>query len=211
MLLVVLIKPSSAQLDSDLVYWSFVTLNKNFDSGLRAQLITSQRFGDQLSDFNTNLVRLGIGYDLPARLKNISVWQGYDWFSYYGDNITHEHRIWQQVLHQKQIKKLTVINRTRLEERILEGQAEIVRLRHLVRADYRIKKKLRLIGGFEMFVNLNSNQEIDEVLDQNRLITGLGYDFNSNLALDFIYLLQHNNRDDDALNHTLVSNFVFNF
>ncbi len=204
-------KPSLAQLDSDLAYWSFVTLNKNFDSGLRVQLITSQRFADQLSDFNTNLLRSALGHNLPARLKNFSVWQGYDWFSYYGDNVTHEHRLWQQVLHQKQIKKLTLINRTRLEERILEGQGEMVRLRHLMRADYRIKKKLRLISGAEVFVNLNSNQVIDEVLDQNRLLTGFGYDFNSNIALDLIYMLQHNNRDDDALNHTLVSNLILNF
>jgi hypothetical protein len=205
----VAINPSLAQVESDLAYWSLVTLNKNYDSGLRFQLVTSQRFADQLSDFKTNLVRSSIGHDLPLRLKNFSIWQGYDWFSFYDDNISHEHRIWQQLLYQKQLKQMTLVSRTRLEERILEGQGEIVRLRHLIRADYRIKKKLRLIGGAEVFVNLNSNHLVDEALDQNRLITGLGLDINSQLALDLIYMLQHNNRDDDALNHTFVSNLIF--
>jgi hypothetical protein len=200
--------PALASVDTDLAYWNLITLNKNLNSKFRAQLITSQRWAELLSDFNTNLVRTGLGYNLT---NEISIWQGYDWFSFYDGEMTNEHRIWQQLLYQKNLGKWLIINRTRLEERLLEDNDAIVRLRNLSRVDYRLKQKLRLIAGAEIFVNLKTNDAIDEILDQNRLLTGIGYDVNSNVAIDLIYMLQHNNRDTDSLNHTVVSNLIFSF
>jgi hypothetical protein len=122
-----------------------------------------------------------------------------------------ENRIWQQIWHVKNFAKWRISNRTRLEERIFEHEGMLTRLRHQLRFDYKLKEKLRLISGAEIFVNLNSNERVDEVLDQNRLMAGLGYDFTENYSFEIVYMLQHNNRDNDNLGHIVVSNIIFNF
>lgn len=211
-LLLVGLLPACAVVENDLYAWSHITLNKDFENNFRWQLITSQRFGDQLDDFRVNLLRNGIGYNLPGSYKNISLWLGHDWFTYYGgESLEQENRIWQQILYINDCRKWRLTSRTRLEERIFEHEDMLTRLRQQLRADYKLTEKFRLIAGGEIFVNLNSNERVDEVLDQNRMNVGLGYDFTKNYSLDMLYMLQHNNRDIDSLNHTFVTNLILNF
>jgi hypothetical protein len=102
---------------------------------------------------------------------------GYLWLSSYaGENVINEHRIWEQLLVNNRYKRLTIINRARVEQRLFENLPNAgVRLRHMLKLNYPISKRIYATAQDELFVNANSVENGPQAgIDQNRIFAGIG-------------------------------------
>ncbi len=202
--------PAQAKTENDLSYWSFTTITLPITDKVRLLSQINPRLNDNLSNFDTLFLRNGIGYYLT---DNVSIWAGYDWFTNYNfDEVRHEHRPWQQIWITNNYKNLELQNRTRLEERIFNNSDVVTRLRHMLRLSlpFNKAKTWRYVAQEEFFLNFNSGSSGDSGYAENRIFLGLNRQFNDRLNLDFGYQLTHINRDDDLLNHTLLTNLYIN-
>jgi hypothetical protein len=142
--------------------------------------------------------------------KRLSLFAGYCWN--YIPNVPRENRPYQQISVTNQIKKLTIINRTRLEQRIFDHLNRVsVRARHMVRASYPIVGSYYGVVYEELFVNLNTVENGPQRgIDQNRFFVGAGKQIRRGLRGEIGYQLQYVNGSDqfdDQANHALLTNF----
>lgn len=152
------------------------------------------------------LVRPAVGYQV---LPNWSIWQGYAWTPKFNPYID-ENRSFQQSLVESTLADLSLDlkNRTRLEERWIEGSSGVaMRVRHLLRADYYpwADTPWSLAAYDEVFLNLNSPSGGPQTgFDRNRLFLGIHREMGSGLALEVGYLNQFVNSapgSPDLLTH----------
>jgi hypothetical protein len=165
------------------------------------------READGIGQLRQLLIRPALEYR-PS--DSLSIFAGYCWN--YQPHIPQEHRPFQQITATTRIKKLTLINRSRLEERIFENLSHAgVRARHMVRASYPIIGSVYGVVYDELFVNLNSVQNGPQRgIDQNRLFVGIGRQLHPKVRGEIGYQLQYVNRADefdDQANHTLLTQF----
>lgn len=207
--------------EQDLQQWDIVTLrtplspDKKWQGYLEVQPRMDLLNKNDQGYMAALLIRPAIGYQLN---RHVSVWQGYAWTPTYQPTFRNEHRIFQQLLLENKIKKLTLINRTRLEERFIENAGgTAVRGRHLLRFAYPLDKRQQWSAVIydEAFVNFNSPPRGPQSgFDQNRAFAGLNRKLGKHANLEAGYMAQYVNRADplpDRLNHIILLNLNFTF
>ncbi len=125
-----------------------------------------------------------------------------------------EHRIWQQALVRLagEPGKAMLLSRTRLEQRLVEGQSDdAMRLRQFLRGQYWFDKKWSVIGVSEAFIGLESTAWGQRAgLEQVRSFAGVGHAFTDRLTLEAGYLNQRIVRSGpDTANHVLNLNLFY--
>ena len=113
-----------------------------------------------------------------------------------------EFRIWQQYQRVDPIEatalsstSLTLLNRTRLEERFAPGQSDVgIRIRHMLRAQgsFQSGTPWSWVLFDELFIGINHNKsQPSPGFDQNRAFVGARYDFrDGHFSAEFGYLNQ---------------------
>ncbi|MFM6947032.1 MAG: DUF2490 domain-containing protein [Flavobacteriales bacterium] len=205
------------QLHGWLVYQGNHHLSSKFDLHTEYQFRRANGF----ADWQQSLARVGLDYKFS---KELTFSGGYGWIiSYpYGTQPiakqTNENRLWQQVNVKQQLGHIQFQQRYRLEQRWVDTIfRQRVRYRSQVivplQESYQQKGK-----GF--FLNVNDELFIGfgkgigkNLLDQNRLITALGYRFTPDINLQLGYLNQMVFKSDGIhveRNHTLWTSIVYN-
>ncbi|HEY9785948.1 MAG TPA: DUF2490 domain-containing protein [Candidatus Obscuribacterales bacterium] len=198
--------------ENDLQLWTPVTLDIPFHRKVRGYCEVNPRIGDGISNISQLIVRPAMELRIN---EDFSLFTGYAWITTYNNGeVLHENRIWEQILLDKDIKRLSIINRTRLEQRFfsdLSGTGN--RLRHMVKLNYGLIKRLYLTASNELFINLNSVKDGPQAgVDQNRLFVGLGLKTIKQSRVEAGYQYQYVNRSDpfdDQANHAiLIQTFI---
>ncbi|WP_273275155.1 DUF2490 domain-containing protein [Maribacter polysiphoniae] len=141
--------------------------------------------------------KIGLGYRVTP---NISVGAGY--VHHYSETRTNisvsENRPYEEICLNRKIKKLSVSHRYRIEHRWInkDGVTDFVnRMRYRLQLIHPISGKFYIKVFDEIFLNLQ-----EDVFNQNRLHTGIGYQINPNFKVEMGYLKNHlANRADDIL------------
>lgn len=188
--------------------WTPITLDVKVHKRVRAYLEVAPRMGNGVSELSQLLVRPALQFQFTERA---SLFSGYLWQSTYPENgpVVHENRLWEQILLTRKIKRLQIINRTRLEQRFFNNVSGTGhRARHMVKLDFDLYKRIYLATSNEIFVNLNTVRDGPEAgIDQDRYFAGLGFRLGNRNRIEVGYQLQYVNRsdpDDDQANHALV-------
>lgn len=204
--------PAFASVDDDLQLWTPVTLDVPIYKKVRGYCEVAPRIGDGVGKLNQFLLRPGIEYRFT---DDFSLFAGYLWQRTYSENsINYENRIWQQALFDKDIKRLSIINRTRLEQRFFNTTGGTGnRLRHMVKLNLGLYRQLYLTTSNELFLNLNSvNNGPQRGVDQNRFFAGIGLKSYKGSRIEAGYQYQYVNRSDefdDQGNHAiLIQTFI---
>ncbi len=154
-----------------------------------------QRLGDDSSRFSQILLRPGLGYALT---ENLSIWLGYAWI-YTGKpntpNPFEEDRIWQQLLWIKTYRSLTLMSRTRTEQRFLENNPKTAyRFRELIKISVPLKHypEFSFVTSDELFLHKNNFVGTNSRgFDQNRYFIGLGYKISPIATTELGYMNQY--------------------
>ncbi|MGV3512573.1 MAG: DUF2490 domain-containing protein [Novosphingobium sp.] len=123
--------------------------------------------------------------------------------------VTHEHRPFQQAMFRLagNGKGTTVIGRTRIEERFLEGSGDMaLRARQWVRVNAPLGGGFVAIGTGELFVNVNSAEWGPRAgFDQFRIYGGIGVPVARGLLIEAGYMNQYvaRHRRPDRMNHNI--------
>ena len=200
--------------ENDLGLWTPVYIKLPINDKIKTSLEINPRIQKNVTHINQLLVRPSIGYQLT---KNLSVWQGYGWVTFYIPRFVREERLWQQLLHEKEFSKFTLTNRFRLEERFIQDISGVpLRARYLLRGLYPLgkSKKWAFVTADELFVNLDSHFRGPQAgIDQNRFFVGLRRKISENVSLEGGYQMQYINSLSpivDKLNHIILVNMYFN-
>ncbi len=203
--------PSYANVEHDLQLWTPVTFDARIYRNLRGYLEVNPRIGDNITQMNQLLIRPALQYRVN---EGCSLFAGYLWgTTYQNGDVLHEHRLWEQVLLEKDIKRFSILNRTRLEQRMFPHLADTGnRLRHMLKLEYDLNSKLYLVASDELFINLNSVKNGPQGgIDQNRIFAGVGVRPLKRTRIEAGYQFQYINRTDqfDIGNHAiLVQTFI---
>lgn len=198
--------------ESDFQVWSPLILQGDLSKRWRGYFELQPRFGAKATELDRFIVRPAVGYRLN---RHVSVWLGYLWTPIPEPEFSNEHRIFQQLLAEHRAGKLSITNRTRLEQRMLEdADGTSLRLRHMLRLAYPIdpKKKWAVVLYDELFWNLNTVRSGPESgFDQNRIFLGLSRTVNQSVRLEGGYLWNfinqtgtRPNRNNDVLVLSLI-------
>lgn len=204
-------------IEADLQSWNQITFttplspNKKVLGYMEVQPRVSLLGPDKPGPVAVLIVRPAVGYQLT---QSLSVWQGYAWVPSFEDGMVNENRLWQQVLWNSKIKNLDVINRTRLEQRFIDGAGGTsVRARHMLRGVYPLgkSKKWSAVAYDELFINLNSTPAGPEGgFDQNRTFVGINRKLNEYVNMEAGYMANLIDfRGLVRLNHIIL--FTLNF
>jgi len=181
--------------DTDFQQWTQVTLQGPLSKRWLGYFEVQPRFGQDASALERLILRPALGYRLN---KNVSLWQGYGWTPQFQPAYGDEHRLYQQLLVESKHGKTALTNRTRLEERLIEGAGGTsVRFRHMARFAYPISRDRRwsVIAYDEFFFNLNSTESGPKSgFDQNRLYLGISRQLNPQVRLETGYIWNYVNR-----------------
>lgn len=203
LLVVLLAVPASAQVTHDFQSWALFAGQGNFNSSVRWYFEAQPRFGSNSTRLERLLVRPAVGLQLNTFF---SLWAGYAWTPLFSPSFGNEHRPFQQLLAEHPLGPVMLINRTRFEQRFVEGvNAPTIRLRHLLRAVWRFDGPtgLGLAASEELFVNFNGPVS---GFDQNRVFLGLNWKIGG-LQLELGYLNNVVRRSAPAptgMNHTIL-------
>jgi len=198
-----------ASAEHDFQLWTPVTLDEPIRGKLRGYFEVTPRIGYNASQISQLLVRPGLEYRYKP---NLGFFAGYLWQTNYSNQnsqVVHENRIWQQVLGSTDVKRFTLIGRTRLEQRFLGGVNGCSnRFRQMLKLNMALNKRFYITGSDELFINLNSlNGGPEAGIDQNRIFVGLGVKTIKRSRVEVGYQLQYVNRTDnfdDQANHAIV-------
>jgi hypothetical protein len=205
------------QLHGWVLYQGNHKLNSQFDLHTEYQWRRANGF----SDWQQSLARVGLDYKLNP---SVTISGGYAWIlTYpYGSqpiaNQTNENRLWQQLILKQPIGNLQVQHRYRLEQRWIDNQFK-QRMRY--RAQVLIPLQKSFVDKKQgLFLNVNNEVFLGfgkgigkNILDQNRFIGAVGYQFNKDFSLQMGYLNQFVIKPDGLhieRNHTLWTSVVYN-
>lgn len=185
-------------------------------SPLRWWLDTQLRLADDTDGFNQSLLRPGVGYALS---KEQTLWAGYAWIHtspFIGEDFD-EHRTWQQWTLNKSVSDLTILHRSRLEERWVETGEDVgLRWRQMLRGQWNLSQSPQwsLIAWDETFFHLNDTDwGAESGFDQNRAFLGVGFRRcpHARVRTEVGYLNQYVNRqgETDRMNHILSINWFY--
>ncbi len=205
------------QLHGWVLYQGNHKLNSQFDLHTEYQWRRANGF----ADWQQSLARVGLDYKLNP---SVTISGGYAWIlTYpYGSqpiaNQTNENRLWQQLILKQPIGNFQVQHRYRLEQRWIDNQFK-QRMRY--RAQVLIPLQKSFVDKKQgLFLNVNNEVFLGfgkgigkNILDQNRFIGAVGYQFNKDFSLQMGYLNQFVIKPDGLhieRNHTLWTSVVYN-
>ncbi len=155
------------------------------------------------------VVRPAVGFQLT---ETVSLWAGFVWVHGLLSGGVNERRPYQQLLVEHRLGRVSITNRTRLEERFFEVvEAPSYRLRHQLRLGYRFIPELGLFVAEELFVNLNSVSAGPHAgLDQQRLMVGVSVRLGA-LTIEVGYLNLFTEKIDapDRMSHDLITTISY--
>lgn len=175
------------------------------------------RFGNDTSRFSQGMLRTGLGYALNP---NTSLWLGYAYIPTelpFTSKHFDEHRIWQQLLWSNKYEFGTLTSRSRFEQRYVEPGSEVGwRFRQLLKLSipFSFAPDFSAVLANEYFVNINqTNWRADDGFDQNRVFTGVGYNFDKHIKTEIGYMNQYirKNASPDRMSHILSVNLYLNY
>lgn len=188
--------------------WLLATAQGPLGGGWLGYLEVQPRFGRDLSELDRLLLRPAVGFRAAPWL---SLWQGYAWTPLFQPRYQGEHRPWQQATVSLRRGSLEVVNRTRLEERLIQRvQGASLRARHMLRLAFPIAGSTRWYGAAfdEAFFNLNAPDGGPRSgFDQNRAFVGIGRRLNARTSIEGGYMANIVRRPGsamDRLNHVLL-------
>ena len=181
------------------------------------------RMDNELQQSFQNLFRIGGIYYLS---NSKTVTGGYALVNTYSksfDAYFKENRLWEQFQYSKKWhnEKHIFVNRFRLEQRWVEQLTTVInqvntsnyqnRFRYLNRNLFHLTNLKSINGEIyavlqnEVFLNLGDNEINNKLIDQNRFLVGLGFNYNNNVRLELGYLNNYINSSTsyDAMNHTV--------
>jgi Protein of unknown function (DUF2490) len=192
--LVLHVPAARADLEQEHEGWFQVTATGPIAGPFRLFLEAQPRLGTDPADGDTDLrallIRGAVGWQVTPRW---SLWAGYGYTPTFNP-FRLENRAYEQSLYVSRLGPLTVQNRTRLEERLIEDTGgAAVRLRHYLGLAYPLPRwpVWSLIAADEPFLNLNtvSNGPVSG-FDQNRLYLGVSRQFGPHARVEVDYLNQ---------------------
>ncbi len=167
------------------------------------------------SRFTENLLFTQVGYNFN---QHASLWLGYahDWINPLDKPLYEENRAYQDFVWQQSFGAYKLISRTRMDERFVQGASE---------AGYRprqmliIKHALPFLEGLSAYVGdevlfyLTKNVFGKQGFSENRIFTGLTYQFPQHVSLDLGYMGQYvdTKSGDNLFTHNLQANIGFKF
>lgn len=213
-LLCALALPARAQVDQDPQVWtsfaSTVRLGEG-DSGPALWLDTHLR---RSGSGTVYILRPGVGW---KHERWLSAWVGYAWVPVWPDEgeATHEHRIWQQVILERGLPRVSLQLRTRFEQRLGDGSGDPgFRLREFGRVGWSFRDggRVGLVFWDELFVGLNDTDwGAPAGFDQNRAFGGLFVKSEDSLRVEIGYLSLYLNREQDTQGHVLSTSLFASF
>lgn len=190
LLLVTAASRHAAAAEQDGQAWFLTTARGPINGNWKLYLEAQPRIGGD--GMRQLILRPAVGYQVT---KHWSLWQGYGWTPSF-DPFNDEQRIFQQSVVETPLGELPVslTNRTRLEERWIEGVGGVsVRLRHMLRAVYPLDAagKWALAAYDEPFVTLNdTNKGPAAGFGQNRAFFGINRALTAGVRIEVGYLNQ---------------------
>ncbi len=188
------LRPSHAY-DTDSQAWAQFTLNGKLKNGVRLYAEVQARQGENYHQFSQFIVRPAVGYQVTPKL---SLWIGYGWTPTFIPNFKNENRLFEQVLLEDRVGRVSLTNRVRLEERDIEGAGGTsLRLRHQVRASLPLDSQRRwsIVGFNELYYNLNSAGSGPQAgVDQDRVYSGISRTLSRHTRMDVGYVAAFVNR-----------------
>lgn len=210
------------QIDDQVHGWLVYQGNHHLSTKFDLHTEYQWRRADGFADWQQSLTRIGFDYKLNP---SVTVSGGYGWIlTYpYGSqpiaNRTNENRLWQQVILKQPIGNFQVQHRYRLEQRWIDTQFK-QRMRY--RAQVLIPLQKSFVDKKQgLFMNVNDEVFLGfgngigkNILDQNRFIGAVGYQFNKDFQVQMGYLNQFVIKTDGLhmeRNHTLWTSVAYNF
>lgn len=195
-----LLVPPARAVTQDGQVWIPITARVALPSRFRLWLEAQPRIGGD--GMRMLLLRPAIGYQV---LPNWSVYQGYAWTPTF-NSFNSENRIYQESLFDDHWGDLRLVNRTRLEERFIDGVGGTsLRLRNMLRLTHPLDQAHHWYVALsdEPFATLNDTGGGPRSgFDQNRAFLGLRYQLTPNVAIELGYLNQYSNkRAEDVSSH----------
>ncbi len=201
---------------TDTQLWtSFAASGPMSDSRLLFWFDGHARFGDDVSELNTSIIRPALGWQA---MLNTSWWLGYARVTgHAADPNIEEDRVWQQALYRVgELAGGQLSARTRLEQRFRDEDNDVgVRLRQFFRwSKPYSESSLSTVIANELFINLNdADWGQSDGYNQNRLFLGVNVEISQNYRFEFGYVNNHINRKggENHLNHVLSGSVVMSW
>jgi hypothetical protein len=205
-------------------FWGSLTLQGDF-KGLSPNLskfkwlvMNQTRTRDdspQGSRFTENLLFSQAGYQFN---DNASFWIGYvhNWIDPLNKPSYQESRPYQDFLWNQNIGDFKLMSRTRMEERINQTTGDTgYRPRQLLQISHPLPfmEGLSAYVGDEVFFYLNQNNFGKQGFSENRVLSGLSYQFTPKMGMDLGYLGQYVDTisGPNLFTHNLQANFRYKF
>jgi hypothetical protein len=178
------------------------------------------RVFDQLDHINQALARAAVGYTLLDDGKyNVALWAGYTWnpSRIIGRLPTDEHDIFPALTYSANTEYGIFSGRTMTDFRFREDGSRVgYRMRQQLRYQrpFDFEPRLSFIAWDEAFWNVNNTDWGQKTgIDQNRLFTGLGWNFTKNIRVETGYFNWFLNvgKGTDTVRHMLAVNLQANF
>ena len=166
------------------------------------------------SRFSENLLFSQVGYQMT---NNASLWVGYvhNWLHPLNRSAFQENRPYEDFLWKQKFDDITFMARTRLEQRINQTTGDTG---HRARQFFQIShplpiENLSLYVGDEVFFYLNKTSFGKHGFTENRVFSGLSYNFNKMVGFDLGYMGQYvdNATGSNLFTHNVQANLRFAF
>lgn len=198
---------------NDISSWTSVSIKFPIWKRIQGYLEVQPRFQmNHQNHYSETIMRTGIGYEFN---KKWSIFNGYYYSAHNDPYYSPENRIWHQLTYTKQLGKITLQNRFRIEESWREAfVGPTVRVRNQIRLTRPIShSKFYAIVSDEPMYNLNTKSTGPVAgFTQNRFFIGFGRKLNTYTRLEIGYLNQYRNSRSakpDPMNHVLAAQIAF--
>lgn len=175
--------------DTEFQGWTVLTAQGHVAERVRVYAELQPRVGLSPDAFlDKLLVRAALGWDITP---SVTAWLGYAWTPGFHPAFKDEQRPFEQLTINSRVAGGSLQNRTRLEERFIEGANLSLRLRHLVRYAHPLGDDSPWLGvvSDELFVNANAPTiGPAQGIDQNRAFIGIDRAVGK-VMLEFGYML----------------------
>lgn len=188
---------STAQNTSEEDWGSWVMLYGTHKVADSFKIITEFRIHhfELFNDLDNQFIRTGLEYQITP---GIFVTAGYihQYSETRGDINVSENRPYEEITFKSKYNKFKIAHRYRIEHRWINtlGNTNFKhRLRYRFQISHPLSKRVYLMAMNEIFLNLK-----EQVFNQNRLQTGVGYVFNPDFKIELGYLKNFfSSRDED--------------
>ncbi|MFO0619268.1 MAG: DUF2490 domain-containing protein [Polyangiaceae bacterium] len=163
---------------------------------------------DQGTQVQQLILRPAIALSLP---EGVTIHAGYAWTPTFNPKFNDEQRPWQQLTHSAPLDSITLVNRLRFEQRVIEGVPDVAfRLRYMARTLWLPRHSV--VGAVvwdELFLDLNSPApSVQGGLAQNRFAVGAHVRTLKQLFLEPTFVVQTLDRGGPAPTRTALTGLL---